>query len=268
MARPLPWIGATPWGVVVSEVMLQQTPASRVVRYWEPFLARFPSPNDLVNAPISDVLEHWRGLGYPRRALRLREMARIVVETFDGQIPTSVETLRTLPGVGEYTAGAIASFAFGASEPVVDTNVGRVLARALVAQSLRPSDARRWARELLPTRDAPAFNQALLDLGAQWCRPRPRCEKCPIRRACAWHQRGGEDPARGSAFVSRSQSPYAGSDREKRGLVLRHVSHHPTTLDHLATSTGMARDDLERVVSSLVHDGFCDLAGEVVTWAR
>ncbi len=267
MARDLPWAGASPWGVLVSEVMLQQTPVSRVRRYWGPFTTRFPAPVDLAGASVAEVLGLWRGLGYPRRALRLIESARAIVEIHDGEVPSTPEDLLRLPGVGAYTSSAVASFAFGRSVPVIDTNVGRVLARALAGRSLSARDARALAERLLPERGVAPFNQSLLDLGAQWCRPQPHCQSCPVRRVCAWRGVGGDDPARGSAYVSRAQAPYAGSERERRGLVLRHLGTGATALSTLESRTGLTRGDLERVVDSLVTEGFCGRAGEKVTWA-
>ncbi len=266
MARDLPWTGSSPWGVFVSETMLQQTPVSRVIRYWESFVTAYPSPSDAARAPVGEILEGWRGLGYPRRALRLREAATIMVDEYGGRVPDSLESLRRLPGVGEYTASAVASFAFSRRVPVIDTNVGRVLARALANRSLRPAEARLEASRLLPRDDVGAFNQSLLDLGAQWCRPQPRCEECPVRRVCAWREAGGDDPATTSAFVSRPQARFEGSERQRRGLVLGSLESAPLSFELLAQRTGLQRSDLERVVGALVREGFCTLGEDGVAW--
>ncbi|MCV7637813.1 A/G-specific adenine glycosylase, partial [Micrococcus luteus] len=173
-ARDLPWRSpdCSPWGVLVSEIMLQQTPVVRVLPRWREWLERWPTPADLADAPTADVLTAWDRLGYPRRALRLQEAARAVVERHDGRVPADPAALRALPGIGEYTAAAVASFAFGIPETVVDTNVRRVIARAVAGEalpgrSLTRAEMRR-AQALMPedpTR-ANAWNAAVMELGA------------------------------------------------------------------------------------------------------
>ena len=217
LARPLPWIGhADPWAVLVSEVMLQQTQTSRVIGPWTRFMAAFPTPTACADAPLADVLRLWSGLGYHRRAKALHDAARMIRDEFGGVVPDEVADLRRLPGIGEYTANAVASFAFGRRVAVVDTNVGRVLARALdQSNAERPRGACR-ANELLPRTNAASFNQAMLDLGAQFCTSTPRCATCPVARVCKWHREGGADPAPRSAGVSRPQSTFAGIRADRR----------------------------------------------------
>lgn len=151
--------------MLVSEFMLQQTQTSRVQAPWRAFLNAFATPTDCADAPLERVLQQWSGLGYHRRAKALHDAARMIRDDFAGVVPRKVADLRRLPGVGEYTANAVASFAYGAPVAVLDTNVGRVLARALENRSLRSSEARTAAQALLPRRDGPAFNQAMLDSG-------------------------------------------------------------------------------------------------------
>jgi A/G-specific adenine glycosylase len=255
--RDLPWIkDPRPWAVLVSEVMLQQTQTSRVLEPWHRFMERFPTPSACANASLAEVLSAWRGLGYPRRAKALWEAAQILRDDHDDVVPSSVEELRQLPGVGEYTAAAVASFAYGEAVAVLDTNVGRVLARALANRRLRPGEAKALAAALVPRRDAAAFNQAMLDLGAQFCRATPRCEVCPLKGHCAWRREGGEDPAPLSAGVSRQQSPFEGSNRQLRGRVLSVLLGGPQSrreLSRVLCDVSTARGD--EVLTSLVRDG-------------
>lgn len=242
--------------MLVSEVMLQQTQAPRVIEPWRRFLATFPTARSCADADLAEVLRSWRGLGYPRRAKALHEAARAIRDQFAGQVPSDVASLRGLPGVGDYTAHAVASFAFAVPVAVLDTNVGRVLARAVANRTLRSNEAKALASTLLPRAGSAAFNQAMIDLGAQFCRARPRCESCPLERCCAWRRLGGEDPAPKSAAVSRVQSPYRGSDRELRGRVLRALEDGPMPLRRLASV--LAEVEAPRraaLVTSLERDG-------------
>jgi A/G-specific adenine glycosylase len=256
LRRDLPWLNSpSPWAVLVSEVMLQQTSTSRVVEPWRKFLVEFPTADSCARAPLAEVLVAWSGLGYPRRAKSLHDAARIIRDDFDGEVPHEVEELRTLPGVGEYTSHAVASFAFGRRVAVLDTNVGRVLARALANQPLHLGEARALARELLPKNDAASFNQAMLDLGAQFCRATPRCDQCPLARSCAWRRDGGPDPAPLSAGVSRPQASFIGSNRQLRGRVLRALHAGPRGKTRLVKDLGVAPARAEVVLDSLVRDG-------------
>ncbi len=257
LRRDLPWINdPRPWAVLVSEVMLQQTSTSRVLEPWRRFMERFPTPGACAEASLADVLSLWRGLGYPRRAKALHETARILRDDYEGIVPRDVDALRRLPGVGDYTSAAVASFAYGEAVAVLDTNVGRVLSRALANRRLRPKEARRLANELLPRVNAPAFNQSLLDLGAQFCRATPRCEECPVARHCRWQQEGGEDPAPRSAAVSRPQSPFEGSNRQLRGRVLSALVDGPRSRHELsALLSGLTSVRGEEVLAGLLKDG-------------
>ena len=199
-ARDLPWRKTTdPYAILVSEVMLQQTRVETVIPYYERFLRAYPTLESLARAPIDDVLKLWEGLGYYRRAHNLHRASREVVHQHAGQIPADRAALLALPGIGPYTAAAVASIAFGEDEPVLDGNVVRVLARWFrVSGDPRRSDTRRSldavARSLIPAGRAGAFNQALMDLGARVCAPRlPRCEACPVEAVCEAHQAGEEE---------------------------------------------------------------------------
>jgi A/G-specific adenine glycosylase len=188
--RDLPWRRTRdPYHIVVSEFMLQQTQVVRVEQYYTRFLAQYPTIRDLAVAPPAAVRESWQGLGYYRRAANLHRLAVRVVEEDGGRMPERIEELRRLPGVGRYTAGAVASFAYEQSEPAVDTNVARVIRRAFLSARGRATEKRIWglAKTLVPRRGpaAWAFNQAIMELGALICTARlARCGSCPVRSAC------------------------------------------------------------------------------------
>jgi A/G-specific adenine glycosylase len=231
--------------------MLQQTQTSRVIEPWTRFMARFPTARSCADASLAEVLGAWRGLGYHRRAKSLHDTARVLRDEFGGAVPSGVKALRSLPGVGEYTAAAVASFAFGEHVAVLDTNVGRVLARARANRRLRPSEARALAADVLPRTDAATFNQAMLDLGAQFCRSTPRCGECPVLAHCAWRQSGGDDPAPLSAGVSRAQPRFEGSNRQLRGRVLNALRDGPRSREELDT----VLDGADRVRGDVVLEG-------------
>ncbi len=223
-ARDLPWRrpDATAWSVLVSEIMLQQTPVARVLPAHAAWLARWPAPPALAAAAAGDAVRQWGRLGYPRRALWLHAAARIVTDQHAGQVPASVEALRGLPGVGSYTAAAVASFAYGQRHAVLDTNVRRVLARLVRGEDLPPRSTSaaevRLAESLLPAAPARAarWSVAVMELGALVCTSaRPACASCPVTRQCAWHRAGHP------AGPARPAAPrYEGSDRECRGRLL------------------------------------------------
>jgi A/G-specific adenine glycosylase len=256
MRRELPWLNdPRPWAVLVSEVMLQQTSTARVIQPWTSFMEQFPTPEVCASAPLAHVLVAWSGLGYPRRAKSLHEAARSIRDDFNGQVPNDVEELLRLPGVGEYTANAVASFAYGRHVAVLDTNVGRVLARALANEALRSKDARALAHKLLPRSEVAQFNQAMIDLGAQFCRATPRCDACPLARSCSWRRYGGPDPAPLSAAVSRPQAPFVGSNRQLRGRVMRALHEGPRVKTRLVRELGVEPARADSVLESLVRDG-------------
>jgi A/G-specific adenine glycosylase len=266
LARDLPWIDhADPWAVLVSEVMLQQTQTSRVIGPWSAFTEAFPTPTACAEASLAEVLRLWSGLGYHRRAKALHDAATMIRDEFDGSVPDTVEDLRRLPGVGEYTANAVASFAFGKHVAVVDTNVGRVLARAVANRTLSVGEARVTANELLPRTNAAPFNQALLDLGAQFCTSKPRCGICPLARVCKWRVEGGVDPAPQSAGVSKPQPRFQGSNRQARGRVLAALRERPRSMHQLTTS--VEGTDAERgaaLIAGLLADGLIERRGRIV----
>jgi A/G-specific adenine glycosylase len=265
-ARDLPWRrpDAGPWAVLVSEIMLQQTPVSRVLPAYEAWLARWPAPSALAAASPADAVRQWGRLGYPRRAIRLHATAQVITEQHGGEVPDSMSALLALPGVGSYTAAAVASFAFGQRHAVLDTNVRRVLAR-LVRGSLRPPASPtamevRLAESLLPAEPglAPRWSVAVMELGALICiADRPRCPECPVVGACAWHRAG--QPADDPDLGRRRSQGYEGTDRQCRGrvlAVLRATDDPVRRADFDAVWAGQAQ--LDRALDGLVADGLVD----------
>lgn len=260
-ARSLPWRepDASAWGVFVSEVMLQQTPVARVEPVWREWLTRWPSPAALAGAAAGDAVRAWGRLGYPRRALRLHEAAVAMVRHHAGAVPSTQADLLALPGVGAYTAAAVASFAFGARSTVVDTNVRRVLARSVegvgqAAPSLTRAETD-LAGSLLPADagDARRWNVAVMELGALVCTARaPRCGECPVSDLCGWHTAGA--PAYVGP-VRRAQS-WHGTDRQARGalLALLRGAEAPVTAAELAAAWPSDAGQRERALDSLVAD--------------
>lgn len=258
-ARPLPWRapGVTPWGILVSEVMLQQTPAARVEGPWLAWMERWPTPAALAEAPTADVLRAWGRLGYPRRALRLQTAARAVVERHDGELPADESLLLALPGVGSYTAAAVMAFAFGRRSLVLDVNVRRVLARLAdgVAHPARSETAaeRRRAWAFVPDDDVDAamWSAAAMELGATVCTARnPACGRCPVSRHCAWLA-AGKPAWDGPARVAQ---PWEGTDRQCRGRIMAVLRAAPAPVA-LADLTWPDAAQLDRCVGSLVDDG-------------
>ena len=245
-ARDLPWRRTRdPFRILVSEVMLQQTQVSRVIPAYELFLHAFPTVEALAAAPFHRVLAVWSGLGFNTRARRLREAARIVIR--DGW-PTDATGLRALPGVGPYTAAAVASFAYGQRVPVDDTNVRRVLSR-WEGEALTGARLRSAALAALP-QDAATWNQAIMDLGAMVCRPTPNCAACPVRRWCT-------DPS--LYRPPARQTPFRGSDREVRGAVLRALSGRAwRTHRQLSAAAGHDVARVDAAVRSLAADGLVE----------
>jgi A/G-specific adenine glycosylase len=260
-ARDLPWRGegVTPWSVMVSEFMLQQTPVARVEPVHRQWLEAWPTPADLAAAPSGEAVRAWGRLGYPRRALRLHAAATVIVERYAGRVPSSYDDLRALPGVGDYTAAAIATFGFGHRHAVLDTNVRRVLARLVGGYELPPVSAtaaeKQLAESLLPAdeSDAAAWSISLMELGALVCTAaRPRCDACPVADRCTWRVAGYpayDGPPR------RAQT-WAGTDRQCRGRLLAVVRDadgavSKTRLDHAWTDDPQR----ERAVASLLADG-------------
>jgi A/G-specific adenine glycosylase len=259
-ARDLPWRrpDATPWSILVSEVMLQQTPVSRVLPAHAAWLQRWPDPPSLAAASPADAVRQWDRLGYPRRALRLHASAGLITTRYAGEVPASAEQLRSLPGVGAYTAAAVSSFAFGARHAVLDTNVRRVLAR-LVTGAAQPAPGptaaeRQLAEQLLPAdgRLAAQWSVGVMELGALVCTAaRPRCGHCPLSHECAWVRAGRP------ATPNRRAAPgYDGSDRQCRGQLLAVLRSAPgPVLADAFTVAWPNAAQRSRALAGLIDDG-------------
>lgn len=258
--RDLPWreSGVSAWQILVSEFMLQQTPVARVLPIWSDWVRRWPTPSATAAASAADVLRAWGKLGYPRRAKRLHECATVIARDHDDVVPDDVDTLLTLPGVGSYTARAVACFAYRRRVPVVDTNVRRVVARVVhgLADAGAPSATRDHAdvSALLPDdATAPQFSVALMELGATVCTARaPRCGLCPLGQ-CAW-RRAGYPAAQGPP---RRVQTYAGTDRQVRGRLLDvlRAKDSPASRAELDVAWLTDTAQRDRALYSLLADG-------------
>lgn len=272
-SRTLPWRDprCSPWGVLVSEVMLQQTPVVRVEPVWRVWMDRWPTPAALAAESSGEVVRAWGRLGYPRRALRLHAAAVAIVERHEGEVPSTQTELRALPGIGEYTAAAVAAFGFGARAVVVDTNVRRVQARILCGDELpAPSLTRaEWQRaaDALPQDPATSarWNVAVMELGALICSARvPQCQRCPVRDLCAWavagHPAYDGPPRRGQAW--------AGTDRQVRGAIVEALRQASGPLTRPAVDAALdqldpvpAASQRDRAVASLIEDRLIEPRG-------
>lgn len=263
-ARELPWRSdPEPWGVLVSEVMLAQTPVARVEPIWRQWLQRWPTPAQLATEPGSEVIRAWGRLGYPRRALRLHQAAQMIVTDHDGQVPDDYDQLRALPGVGDYTAAAVLSFAFGRRAIVLDVNVRRFLARLQSGVAAPPAHAtkaeRAAAAALIPAADPARWAAASMELGALICTARsPGCQRCPVAEDCRWLAAGR--PGLGSSTTRRQR--FEGTDRQVRGLIMAVLreAHGPVSIGSLDT-VWPDQVQLLRALDSLVADGLLDPIG-------
>lgn len=266
-ARDLPWRRdqASSWSILVSEFMLQQTPVARVLPIWQQWLERWPSATDLARASGAEVLQAWGRLGYPRRAQRLHRAARAITDQHQGQVPADLTALRGLPGVGDYTAAAVASFAFGQRAVVLDTNVRRVLARVATGEAWPPTSPTRAERDLaaqfLPedAGTAAAWAAASMELGALVCTARsPRCAQCPLNQMCRWNLTGRPAPQ----GPPRRGQAWEGTDRQCRGALVQTIRDAGSAVaeadlvHRLSQPTEQARRCLEALISEgILHRG-------------
>ena len=268
-ARELAWRSPdrTPWGVLVCEIMLQQTPVARVEPAWQEWMTRWPTPTDLANDQPAEAIRRWDRLGYPRRALWLHQAATRCVEQFEGRVPDTYEDLRSLPGVGDYTASAVLAFAYGRRAVVLDTNVRRTLGRMWAgeqfpAPSITASE-RTLAESIVPADDQTAaqWSIAVMELGALICTAtKPACELCPVRTECTWTI-AGQPPYDGPP---RKTQKFTGTDRQVRGkimAVLRRSDEpvHRSEID-LVWADAIQRN---RALDALVADGLVDPIDEL-----
>lgn len=263
-ARDLPWRapGLAAWPVLISEIMLQQTPVARVVPAWRQWVARWPVPAALAAEPPGEAVRAWGRLGYPRRALRLHEIATQLVDRYDGQVPRTVPELLALPGVGAYTARAVAAFAFAQRHPVVDTNVRRLVARCVAGRAdggPSTTDRDLTATDALLPASGPAAAEAsaaFMELGAVVCTARdPRCGQCPLADRCAWRTTGDSLPP----GPTRRPQRYSGTDRQVRGELLAVLREATTPVPRVRLDqTWPDAAQRDRALASLVADGLVE----------
>ena len=268
--RDLPWRrpGTSAWGVLVSEVMSQQTPMSRVIGPWHEWMNRWPTPDDLAEEDSGEAVAAWGRLGYPRRALRLHSCAVAIATEHDGVVPNSYDELVALPGIGDYTASAVVSFAFGGRATVLDTNVRRLIARAESGIANCPTSVTRAERvvadALVPDEDVRAAKWAVasMELGALVCTARsPQCEVCPIRDGCRWVIDGRPDNA-----PARRGQPWKGTDRQCRGVIMDVVRNSPRGVKvQMALSAWPELDQASRCLESLLDDGLVHRRGSLIS---
>jgi A/G-specific adenine glycosylase len=253
--RDLPWRKSTPWGVLVSEFMLQQTPVNRVLPIWIEWMERWPTPEDLASAKKSELLKAWGRLGYPRRALRLHESATIIAKEFNNQVPQTLEDLRKLPGVGEYTAAAIMAFAHKKESLVLDVNIRRLFSRLLDGQELPPlhiTNTERQSRNELIPKQAHTWAAATMELGALICTAtKPKCEICPLAHSCLWRA-SGYPP---SQTTKKKVQKWHGTDRQCRGVVIEHLRHTKKADQAKLAELWDNESQLEKCLAALLKDG-------------
>lgn len=252
--RDLPWRNTSPWGVMVSEYMLQQTPVSRVLPKWIEWMDRWPTPKDLARATPAEVITAWGRLGYPRRSLRLHAAAKIISEDFDNQIPEDEETLRLLPGIGQYTGAAIAAFAFQTRTLVMDVNIRRVLTRIIDGNEHpkpAPHPKEMASRQaLLPAKNAHIWAAATMELGALVCTSKkPKCEECPIISQCMWRRNGYPK----SDLIRKSQD-WNGTDRKCRGTIVQALRENESLTENAIKKLWPDVSQVEKAIKTLLDD--------------
>ena len=256
--RELPWRATTPWGVMVSEFMLQQTPVARVLPKWIEWMERWPTPAELSKATPAQVITAWGRLGYPRRALRLHESAKIIARDFENEVPDSEEVLRSLPGIGDYTAAAISAFAFGANTLVMDVNIRRVLVRVLDGKEHPTSSPTVREREsrlaILPRRNADNWAAATMELGALICTSKnPSCNDCPIISQCKWRKNGYPQ----SELVRKSQD-WHGTDRKCRGTIVQALRENESLPVSAIKKLWPDESQVEKALETLLADNLIE----------
>jgi len=253
--RDLPWRKTDAWGVLVSEIMLQQTPVARVLPVYTEWMKRWPTPRDMAKASGGDVITAWGRLGYPRRALRLLECAKVISSDYNNRIPETEIELRKLPGIGEYTAAAIVAFAFEERSLVLDINIRRLFARAIDGVEVPTSSINKSERKdraaLIPTRNPHLWAAATMELGALICTAaKPKCELCPIANQCRW--RSLDYPK--SDAPKRTQS-WNGTDRQCRGVIVQALRENTALSKRELSKLWSLQPQFEKALVSLEKDG-------------
>ena len=248
--RDLAFRGTTdPWAILVSEVMAQQTQAARAAEAWTRFMTEFPTPAALAAASPATVIRAWRGLGYNRRAVALRNAAISIVEEHDGRVPETLEALVKLPGIGPYTARAVLAIAFNQPVAAMDVNIRRVLGRALVPSNLKPAELQAFADRLVPEGHAATWTHALMDIGAAFCRPRdPRCEECPLRNSCLYAATPEPMAKISRQSGAKPPAPFPSTTRWLRGRILDRLRDAP---DWIVFDGAIGSHDHTAVLASL-----------------
>jgi A/G-specific adenine glycosylase len=260
--RDLPWRKTDAWGVLVSEIMLQQTPVQRVLPVYNEWMKRWPTPADLAKATPADVITAWGRLGYPRRALRLHECAKVITSELNGEIPRTEVELRKLPGIGEYTAAAMVAFAFKGRSLVLDINIRRLFSRLYKgeeAPTAAPTKAERVEyAEYLPEKNAHLWAAATMELGALICTAKnPICGRCPVADQCAW--RSLDYPA--SERVKRTQT-WHGTDRQCRGTIVQALRENSTLTKKQIHLLWDVPSQIEKAILTLLDDGLIEERGK------
>jgi A/G-specific adenine glycosylase len=256
--RDLPWRNTTPWGVMVSEYMLQQTPVNRVLPKWNEWMQRWPTPADLAKASPAQVITAWGRLGYPRRALRLHAAAQIIATEYKNEIPSDPHMLQLLPGVGEYTAAAIGAFAFETRTLVMDVNIRRLLVRAIDGNeypTAAPTSGEKSARAMLvPIKNAHIWAAATMELGALICTSKnPTCEACPIINQCAWLKNGFPK----TELVRKSQD-WQGTDRKCRGTIVQALRENDSLTESVIKKLWPDQSQVEKALLTLLNDSLIE----------
>ncbi len=256
--RDLPWRDSDPWGVLVSEIMLQQTPVARVLPIYIQWMKRWPTAASLARATPAEVITAWGRLGYPRRALRLHECAKVITSQYHGEVPKTEQELRALPGIGEYTSAALVAFAFSGRSLVLDINIRRLFSRVIDGVEVpkaAPTKSERVAREvLIPERDAHIWAAATMELGALICTAKkPQCGQCPLATQCKW--RSLDYPL--SDQPKRTQT-WHGTDRQCRGVIVQALRENPVLQKKEIMLLWDVPSQVEKALLTLLEDGLVE----------
>ena len=260
--RDLPWRKTDSWGILVSEFMLQQTPVNRVLPVYNEWMKRWPTAAHLAKATPAEVITAWGRLGYPRRALRLHECAKVITKELKGKIPTTEVELRTLPGIGEYTAAAMVAFAFSGRSLVLDINIRRLFVRLFDGAESPTTSATKEEKvryeELIPKKDPHIWAAATMELGALVCTSQsPKCAICPVSDKCLW--RSLDYPK--SDVVKRRQS-WHGTDRQCRGAVVQALRENEILTKSQIEQLWDVPSQLEKALLTLLDDGLIEARGK------
>ena len=251
--RDLPWRNTSPWGVVVSEFMLQQTPVNRVMPVWQRWMEKWPKPSLLAAETRAEVIRAWGNLGYPRRAIRLHETAKVIATEHADSVPRDLSILRGLPGVGEYTAAAIVAFAFSERSLVLDTNIRRLFTRVVDGQQFpinHITQTERESRASLIPESSSLWAAATMELGALICKSQnPLCDSCPVKKSCQWRKNGFPE-----SRIQKKRQAWHGSDRQCRGRILKKLRENELVKRSELLGIWEDKEQLNRSLKSLIDE--------------